>query len=152
MLRRFFNRLSLPLNRSKMRFWTAKVDRIVSQPPGTNEGFPQADIDLSRKVTFGQMSTWEIVCEEVLDTAHPHAYYERALSELNRRGICDAEYQKMRHFAWLTVGWLHFEKMVWEWQRFDKQDIDRAIERQFSEGWISKANRDRWREFADRYA
>jgi hypothetical protein len=75
-----------------MAAWAAKVDRIVSEPPGTDEGFTQADIDRNSNVTFGKLSTWEIVCEEVLDTTHPRIYYERARMELVRRGIAEAEY------------------------------------------------------------
>jgi hypothetical protein len=58
----------------------------------------------------------------------------------------------MRRFAWLTAGWLNYEKMLWDWCSLDGKDVYRAIEWQYSDGWISKADRDRKREFADRYA
>ena len=152
MLRRLLHLLGLPLNRSKMVNWAAKVDRIVSEPPGTDEGFTQDDMDRNRHATFENLTTWEIVCEEVLDTAHPRVYFDRARIELSRRGISDEEYQEMRRFAWLTAGWLNFEKMLWDWCSLDGRDIYRAIEWQFSDGWISMTERDRRRRFADRYA
>ena len=135
-----------------MARWAAKVDRIVSEPPGTDEGFTQDDINRNGKVSFEKLSTWEIVCEEVLDTAHPRVYFERARLELNRRGISDTEYHELRRFAWLTAGWLNFEKMLWDWCRLDGRDVYRAIEWQFSDGWISKADREHRLAFADRYA
>ncbi len=115
MFRQLLNLLSSPLNRFKMATWAAKVDRLFCEAPGTDEGFTQADIDRNSKVTFGKMSTWGIVCEEVLDTTHPRVYYEIARMELNRRGISDEEYQELRRFAWLTAGWLNYEKMLWDW-------------------------------------
>ncbi len=72
--------------------------------------------------------------------------------ELNRRGISDKEYHELRRFAWLTAGWLNYEKMLWDWCSLDVTDIYRAIEWQYSDGWISKNERDRRRLFADRYA
>jgi hypothetical protein len=93
MLRRLLNLLGSPLNRSKMATWAAKVDHIVSQPPGTDEGFTEDDIDRNSRVSFEKLSTWEIVCEEVLDTAHPHVYFERARIELRRRGESGRDYR-----------------------------------------------------------
>jgi hypothetical protein len=72
------------------------------------------------------MTTWEIVCEEMVDTQHPRIYFERAREELRKRGITDAEFTEMRRFAWLTAGWLNFEMMLWDWCGLDQQDIYRA--------------------------
>jgi hypothetical protein len=134
-----------------MAAWTAKVDQIVREPPGTDDGFSPDDIARNAKAVFTKISTWEIVCEEVLDTAHPRVYYDRARDELRHRGISDEEYDAMRRFAWLTAGWLNFEKMLWDWCSLNERDIYRAIDWQFSEGWISQAERDRCTEFAKRY-
>jgi len=134
-----------------MTAWTAWVDSIVREPPGTDEGFSAEDIARNAGIVFTNFSTWEIVCEEVLDTEHPRIYYARAKDELRRRGISDAEYAEMRRFAWLTAGWLNFEKMLWEWCSLTEQDIYRAIEWQFTDGWIVHAERDRLIEFAKRY-
>ena len=57
----------------------------------------------------------------------------------------------MRRFAWLTAGWLNFERRQWEWCNLDEQDIYLAIERQHAEGYISSAEKDRRIEFAKRY-
>ena len=98
-----------------------------------------------------EFSTWTIICEEVLDTQFARVYFERAREELHRRGITDAEIAEMRRFAWLTAGWLNFERGLWEWCNLDEQDIYRAIEWQYSDGYISADERDRRMEYAKRY-
>ena len=138
-------------NRAKMAVWTAMVERIVSEPPGSDEGFAPESIERASKVTFAKFSTWTIICEEVLDTQFARVYYERAREELHRRGITDAEIDEMRRFAWLTAGWLNFERRLWEWCDLDEQDIYRAIEWQHSDGYISADERDRRMEYAKRY-
>jgi hypothetical protein len=134
-----------------MADWTAKVDRIVRETPGHDEGFSAEAIAQSATAVFTRMSTWAIVFEEVLDTTFPRIYHERARAELSSRGISDAEFAEMRRFAWLTVGWLNFEKMLWDWCSLDESDIYRALDWQYTEGWISRSERDRRIEFAKRY-
>src|SRR5262249_8310773 len=129
----------------------AKVERIISSPQGSDDSFSPDDIARDPKVTFSKMTTWEIVCEEMVDTQHPRIYFERAREELRRRGISDAEFVEMRRFAWLTAGWLNFEMMLWDWCGLDEQDIYRAIDWQFRDGWISADQRNRRREYAKRY-
>jgi hypothetical protein len=141
----------MPRNSEKMVAWTTAVERIVRQPPGSDESFSPEDIARNTTVVFTRLTTWEIVCEEVLDTVHPRIYHERARDELRRRGITDAEFVEMRRFAWLTAGWLNFQKMLWEWCSLDEDDICRAIEWQYSEGWISQVERDRYLAFVQRY-
>jgi hypothetical protein len=58
------------------------------------------------------MSTWALVCEEIVDTEYGQDYYERVVAELFRRGISSQELADMRLFAWQTAGWLNFEKML----------------------------------------
>lgn len=152
MFRSLLNLLGSTLNRKKMSAWSVKVDHIVTSPPGTDEGFSQEEIERNSKADFSQFSTWEIICEEVLDTSHPRIYFERARMELYRRGIADDAYHKMRRIAWLTAGWLNFVKMLWDWCSLDESDIYRAIDWQYSEGWISKVDRDEWTRFTDLYA
>jgi hypothetical protein len=142
------NFLKTPLNRRKMDAWRARVDRIVGRPPGSDDGFSAEDISRSTTADFSKLSTWEIVCEEVLDTTHPCIYYERAQDELRRRGISAEDHKEMRRFAWLTAGWLNFEKMLWEWCKLGDRDILFAIDWQFRDGWISQRERDRLRRFA----
>jgi hypothetical protein len=151
MIGRLLHLFTWRVYRAKMAAWTAKVDQIVREPPGTDDGFSPEDIARSARVVFTKLSAWEIVCEEVLDTMHPRVYYERARQELRQRGISDEEYGRMRRFAWLTAGWLNFEKMLWEWCSLNEKDIYQAIRWQFQEGWISRAERDRLLAFAKRY-
>ena len=135
-----------------MQVWCTKVDHIVSHPPGSDEGFTPEELEQGRKVNFERFSTWAIVCEEVLDTTYPRAYFRQVQHELERRGISGEEYQAMRRFAWLTAGWLNFEKMLWDWCSLDEDDIRLAIEWQYTEGWISTEERERRIQFMERFA
>ncbi len=152
MIRRLLNLIAYPFNRSKMDTWTAKVDRIARKPPGCDDDFSDDSITSFATVNFRGMSTWAIVCEEVLDTTHPTIYYQRVREALNRRGITDAEHEEMRRFAWLTAGWLNFEKMLWDWVHLDEKDILRALRWQFTDGLISKQDYDRHVAYTQRYA
>jgi hypothetical protein len=51
----------------------------------------------------------------------------------------------------MTAGWLSFEKMLRGWTDLDEKDIYRAIEWQYSDGWISAAERTRRMHVARRY-
>lgn len=134
-----------------MSAWAARVSHIVSKPPGSDERFSQEDIARDARADFSKMSTWAIVCEEMLDTQYPRIYFERAREELHRRSITDNEIVEMRRFAWLTAGWLNFEMMVWDWCTLDEQDIYLAIKWQYSAGWISAKERDRRIEYTKKY-
>ena len=138
-------------NRAKMAAWAAQVEGIVSKPPGSDEGLSPESIERESEATFSRFSTWMIICEEVLDTQFARVYFERAREELHRRGITDAEITEMRRFAWLTAGWLNFERCLWEWGNMDERDIYRAIDLQYSDGYISANERDRRIEYAKRY-
>ena len=73
------------------------------------------------------MSTWSLICEEIVDTEYNQEYYERVVNELYCRGLKDAEIRDMRIFTWKTAGWLNFEMMLWDWVSLDERDICRAI-------------------------
>jgi hypothetical protein len=135
-----------PSNARKMAQWEAEVAKIVARLPGATDG-----PDWAASTSFSKMSNWAIVCEEVLDTQFPRAYHLRAFEELRTRGISDAEIEELRRFAWLTAGWMNFEKMLWDWCGLDEQDVRRAIEWQFRDGWIDQAERQRRLEFVRRY-
>ena len=98
------------------------------------------------------MSTWALVCEEVLDTEFPPEHYERVVAELYRRGISRTELDEMRAFAWETAGWLNFEKMLWDWCGLDADDISRSIDWQFREGEIDATERARRRGYLKRFS
>jgi hypothetical protein len=140
-----------PINRMKMSVWATRVSRIINKSPGSDKGFSDEDIARDAKADFSKMSTWAIICEEMLDTQYPRIYFERAREELRRRGITDNEITEMRRFAWLTAGWLNFEKMVWDWCNLDEQDIYLAIEWQYSDGWISAKEKARRIEYVKKY-
>lgn len=97
------------------------------------------------------MSTWALVCEEMVDTEYSSEHYERVLAELYRRNLSPAEIEEMRLFAWRTAGWLNFEKMVWDWCGLDEADISRAIEWQVSDGRISSEVADTMKAYVERY-
>lgn len=134
-----------------MEIWSAKVDRIVRTPPGCNDDVSDDWLASCNQVNFSKMSTWTIVCEEVLDTSFPTLYHERAREILGQRGISDTEYEEMRRFAWLTAGWLNFEKMLWDWVHLDESDILRALRWQFTEGLISKQDFERSIAYTQQY-
>jgi hypothetical protein len=98
-----------------------------------------------------KMSTWALVCEEVVDTEYDAGYYERVAAEILRRGVSRAELEEMRVFAWETAGWLNFEKVLWEWCGLDEEDVRRAIALQFEEGEIDDAERMKRIAFLERY-
>ena len=98
-----------------------------------------------------QMSTWELVCEEMVDTQHEPSHYERVVAELHRRGIKGAELETMRMFAWRTAGWLNFEKMMWDWCSLNEKDILMALDWQLRDGEITLEERERSIEYAQKY-
>jgi hypothetical protein len=57
-----------------------------------------------------KMSTWALVCEEVVDTEYSPGHYERVVAELLRHHISITELEEMRVFAWESAGRLNFEK------------------------------------------
>jgi hypothetical protein len=134
-----------------MAAWEIQVERIISKPPGSDEEMSPEAIANHGKATFSKFSTWTIICEEVLDTQFARVYFDRARTELHRRGITDAEITDMRRFAWLTAGWLNFECGLWEWSNLDEEDIYRAIELQYSGGYISAEERARRTAYAKKY-
>jgi len=73
------------------------------------------------------MTTWSLICEEIVDTEYNEEYYERVINELYCRGLTNAEIREMRIFGWRTAGWLNFEMMVWDWVSLDETDIQRSI-------------------------
>jgi hypothetical protein len=117
-----------------LQAWDRRIAPVLQKP------FPPADAP-DRKETphWDKISTWAMLCEEVLDTAPEPGLLKQFYGELLRRGFCETDIQDMRHFAWLTVGWLNFEKALWEWCGLDESDIRRAIEWQRKDGLIDEA-------------
>ena len=40
--------------------------------------------------------------------------------------------------AWETVGWLNYDKMLWEWCSLDEKDVKLALDWQLREGRITQ--------------
>jgi len=98
-----------------------------------------------------KMSTWSLICEEVVDIGHYSEHYERVLAELMRRGLSAAEIEKMRVFAWRTAGWLNFDKLVWDWCGLDESVILRAIDWQRREEKISASEAEQMELYVAQY-
>ena len=113
-------------------------NRLAANPRGDLEPLPQ-------------MSTWALICEEIVDTEYDKEYYERVICELHRRDFTDDQIKRMRVFAWKTAGWLNFEKMVWDWCSLDEKDILKAIEWQEEEGEITSEQRKEFEEFLHKH-
>lgn len=116
---------------SGLQAWNKRIAPILKKP------FPPIDAP-ERKETphWDKISTWEMVCEEMLDTSVDAGLLKQFHEELLRRGFAEAEIQDMRHFAWLTAGWLNYEKALWEWGGLDEADIELAIDWQRKDGLV----------------
>ena len=88
-----------------------------------------------------RMSTWSLICEEIVDTEYSDDNYERVVAELYRRGLTDSEILPMRTFAWRTAGYLNYEMMLWDWVSLDESDIKRAIDILAEKGEITDAEK-----------
>lgn len=97
------------------------------------------------------MSTWALICEEIVDTEYEKEHYERVICELQRRNFTNDQIREMRVFAWQTAGWLNFEKMVWDWCSLDEKDILKAIEWQEKEGEITSEQRKEFEDYLHMY-
>jgi hypothetical protein len=114
-----------------LRKWQARIAPILKKP------FPPPGEPMRVETPhWHKISTCSMFCEEVLDTEPTPGLLTQYYHELLRRGFADEEIQEMRHFVWLTVGWLNFEKALWEWCVLDESDIRKAIDWQHEEGLI----------------
>ena len=134
-----------------MLAWAASAREFAAKSPGSDESFSAESIASYAHTDFSKFSAWTIVCEEVLDTLFPRVYFERAHTELRRRGLSDADIAEMRYFAWLTAGWLNYEHMLWDWFNLDENDIVRALEQQYQDDWISAEEREQRLQYVHRY-
>jgi hypothetical protein len=112
--------------------WASRLEKVFAKPYP-----PVAEPDPDRKPLWEKFSNWSLICEEMLDTEPYPRFLRMCYDELHRRGLDDATIQEMRRFAWLTVGWLNFERMLWEWVHLDDDDIGFAIQQQYAEKLIT---------------
>ena len=96
-------------------------------------------------------SHWRLVCEEFLDHAFEPDYYEACWSELESRGFSGEQVAEMRALAGATVGWMHFEKQVWDWKVLDEKDIRFALEWEKQEGEITLQQYEQMKGLVQRY-
>lgn len=98
-----------------------------------------------------KMTTWGLICEEIVDTEHSPEHYERCVGELRSRGLTDEKIHEMRDFAWRTAGWFNFEKMVWDWCALDEDDIRKALDWQEKDGEITPGERREMEDYLDTF-
>ncbi len=133
--------------------WQDVCEQILARPfPPHDTDFPSESLERDSHLTFEKLSNWEIVCQEILDTEHSHAYYQKCHDELRKRGKTEQEIFEMRRFAWRTAGWLNFPMMLWDWVSLDESDILRAIELLYDKKQISQEQRVEFKEFVKLHA
>ncbi len=98
-----------------------------------------------------ELSSWECVLEEVIDTDHEPEYYTRFVNELFYRGYSKHDIQKMRLIAWETAGWLNYEMMVWDWCYLSESDMHKGLEARFKKEDISKEKYEEFNKLIELY-
>jgi hypothetical protein len=101
------------------------VDRVIRAGPLTEarRRIQEGSACPRNKAQWNRLSSWALICEEILDTEHAPDWYDDIIAELNRRGFTFEQLDAMRRFAWESVGWLNYDKMMWEWVHLDERDI-----------------------------
>ena len=129
-------------NAQAFTVWKEVCEEILAKPfPPHSSDFPKESLERDRHLTFAEFSTWEIVCQEVLDTEYSHVYYQSCYEELRRRGKSEHEIAEMRRLAWYTAGWLNCPMMLWDWVSLDETDMLRAIALLYDRNQISQEQR-----------
>ena len=144
------NRLA---NFQTFEIWKKTCDEILAKPfPPPSSNYSEEDIKATLNVNLSKFSNWEIICEEILDTEHPHTYLQKCYEELRRRGKSEGEIFEMRRFAWYTAGWFNFPMMGWDWANLSESDIMMAIKWLFDYGQITQAERVEFENFVRLHA
>jgi len=97
-----------------------------------------------------KISTWLLLCEEMVDTEHDPDWHDDIFAELTRRGFSDMEIDKLRAFAWRTAGWLNWAMYMWEWTFLDARDINWALKMQLDKKLITQQQYDESHEYMER--
>ncbi len=133
--------------------WKEVCEEILAKPfPPQGSDFSAEEIEAGNRGSFSKLSTWEIICEEMVDTEYSPIWYQRCYDELRRRGKSDQEIFEMRRFAWQTVGWLNFPMMLWDWVGLDESDILRAIKLLYDYKQISQEEQVEFENFVKLHA
>jgi hypothetical protein len=133
--------------------WNLDVALIMKKeypPKESSYKLSDEQIERDNKLNFNEFEIWNLICEEAVDTEHSHIYYTKIYEEILSRGISVEEMNKARKFMWLTVGWLNFVKMLWEWVDLDEKDIRMAIEMQYKEKIIGKKKMEKMNEYINK--
>src|SRR5262245_2421495 len=112
------------------------VDRVIETGPLAEARRRKQDAPArpTNNARWEKFSSWALICEEILDTEHSADWYDDIIAELGRRGLTLEQIDAMRRFAWETVGWLNYDKVLWEWVTLDEEDTKLALEWQLREG------------------
>jgi hypothetical protein len=116
--------------------WAARTEKILAKKYP-----PDAEPNPNLKPQWQKFSNWALICEDVLDTEPDPRFLRMCYDELRRRGLDDSIIQEMHRFAWLTAGWLNYEKMLWEWLHLDRDDVEHAVQWQFNDKLINDEER-----------
>jgi hypothetical protein len=114
--------------------WAERLREILNDPYP-----PEASPDPDLKPNWRSFGNWQLVCEDLLDTENDPRFVRMCYDELRRRGLAHKTIQEMHFFAWLTVGWLNYEKALWEWVALGQEDVETAISLQLKDGLITES-------------
>lgn len=117
---------------------TFSVDHILAQGRLTEarERYRLGRADPDKKAKYSHRPTWQLVCEEVLDTDFDPPVFDAIYDELRGRGYDDSAIDDLRRLAWETAGWMNFDLMLWEWVQLDESDMRAALDLQRERGLI----------------
>jgi hypothetical protein len=125
--------------------WSIRVQYILQKPYPPEDFLDMVSKEDKEWASYlspsPEYSTWEIVCQEILDTKMPNIYYKKCYEELAKRGYSDEQIHAMRKFAWLTAGWFNFEKMLMDWVSLSERDIITAINMQLEAKLINEGQK-----------
>lgn len=135
---------------------TFSIDHILAQGRLTEARgrFRLGLADPDKKAKYSHRPTWQLVCEEVLDTDFDPPVYDAIYAELLRRGYDDRAIDDLRRLAWETAGWMNYDLMLWDWVDLDESDMRAALDLQRERGLIGAIEHgqrlDRIREVSER--
>lgn len=141
-LGRVFRRL---LSRKGVPQATFSIDHILAQGRLTEarERFRLGQADPDKTAKYSHRPTWQLVCEEVLDTDFDPPVYDAIYAELLRRGYDDRTIDDLRRLAWETAGWMNYDLMLWEWTVLEESDMKTALDLQRERGLIGAIEQER---------
>lgn len=98
--------------------------------------------DRSALPSLPEISSWECILEEVIDTDHDPEYYVKFVNALLERGYTRNDIDEMRLIAWETAGWFNFEMMAWDWCHLSESDMILGLKNRLKDGDIDRSRYD----------